>query len=71
MAHKKIGTYFIVTFSLEEMLCNMSRQDVEQQTLIVLPQLLHVLHLLPCLEAPQEVQAGCCLQLPTKQNVAT
>lgn len=47
---------------------DVGRQDVEQQTLVVLPQLLHVLHFLPRLETPQEVQPRRRLQLPTKKQ---
>lgn len=59
--------YLIIAVSLQEVLGNMCRQDIEQQTLIVLPLLLHVLHLLLCLKAPEEVQPCCRLQLPVKK----
>lgn len=60
--------YLVAAVSLQEVLGDMGRQDVEQQTLVVLPQLLHVLHLLPRLKTPQEVQPRSRLQLPTKKN---
>ena len=47
----------------QEVLCHMRGQDVVQQTLVVLPLLLHVLHFLSGLQSPQEVQAGGRLQL--------
>lgn len=59
--------YLIIAVSLQEVLGDMCGQDIEQQTLIVLPLLLHVLHLLLCLKAPEEVQPCCCLQLPVKK----
>lgn len=58
----------IAAVPLQEVLGHVSWQDVEQQTLVVLPQLPHILHLLPRLEAPQEVQPRRRLQLPTKKN---
>lgn len=60
--------YLVVAVPLQEVLGDVDRQDVEQQTLVVLPQLPHVLHLLPRLETPQEVQPRRRLQLPTKKN---
>lgn len=51
-------SHLVVALPLQEVLRHVSRQDVEQETLVVLPQLLHVLHLLPRLEAPQEVESG-------------
>lgn len=59
--------YLIIPVSLQEVLGDMCGQDIEQQTLIVLPLLLHVLHLLLCLKAPEEVQPCCRLQLPVKK----
>lgn len=50
------------------MLGDVGGQDVEQQTFVVLPQLPHVLHLLPRLETPQEVQPRRRLQLPPKKK---
>lgn len=66
--HVSGGRYLIIAVSLQEVLCDVGRQDVEQQTLVVLPQLLHVLHLLPRLETPQEVEPRRRLHLPTKKN---
>ena len=62
------GRYLIIAVSLQEVMGDVSWQDVEQQTLVVLPQLLHVLHLLPRLETPQEVEPCRRLHLPTKKN---
>jgi len=60
--------YLTVAVSLQEVLRHMDGEDVEQQTLVVLPLCLHVLHLPPRLKSPQEVQPGCRLQLPAKKN---
>lgn len=62
------GGHLVVGVSLQEVLSHVRRQDVEQQTLVVLTLLLHVLHLLPGLQAPQEVQPRHGLQLPTKKS---
>ena len=59
------SSYLVVAVPLQEVLGNVGRQDVEQQALVVLPQLPHVIHLLSGLEAPQEVQPCHGLQLHT------
>ena len=44
--------YLIIFLSLQEVLYHMGGQDIVQQALIVFPELLHVLHFLPCLHPP-------------------
>lgn len=58
--------HLIVFAAVQEMSGHVHGQDVVQQTLVVFPQLPHVLHFLLGLQAPQEVQSGCGLPLGKK-----
>lgn len=58
--------HLIVLAAVQEMSSHMHGQNVVQQTLVVFPQLPHVLHFLLGLQAPQEVQSGCGFPLEEK-----
>lgn len=55
--------HLVVSVLLQEVAGHVTGQDVPEHVLIVLPQLLHLVDLLFGLNPPQEVQAGCVLQL--------
>lgn len=63
--HTRGSSYLIIAVSLQEVLGDVGWEDVEQQALVVLSQLPHVLHFLSGLEAPQEVQTCHRLKLHT------
>ena len=60
---RRAWAHLIVPVLLQEVAGHVAGQDVPQHVLIVLPQLLHLVDLLFGLDSPQEVQAGCVLQL--------
>lgn len=55
----EILPHLIVLAAVQKMSSHVQGQNVVQQTLIVFPQLPHVLHFLLGLQAPQEVQSCC------------
>lgn len=57
--HQYPCNYLIISVSPKKVASDMSRKDVVQQTLVILPKFLHVLHFLSGLKTPQEVKPGC------------
>ena len=53
----------VIPILFQEVSGNVTRQNVPEHVLVVFPQLLHLVDLLLGLDAPQEVQSSCVLQL--------
>lgn len=60
------GADLVVPVLLQEVSGHVAGQDVPQHVLVVFSQLLHLVNLLFGLDAPQEVEPGCVLQLKTE-----